>query len=230
MKKTVSFLGVAAVLAGAGVGCGATGKGTVKPDNAEVKPAATIKLPAPRLDRAAPLMQALKDRRSERSYSDRRLSMEQLADILWAANGINRGDGKRTSPSAMNRQGVDIYAVTADGVFLYDAAKHALVAVATGDFRKDLGEQEFVAFAALNLAFVADTDVIGVDGAAIAVGCMAQNVALYCATEGLGNVVRGWFEPQKVSKVLVLKPNQKVILTQTVGYPKEPAPPPASKP
>jgi nitroreductase len=179
-----------------------------------------VPLPAPRLSRPAPLMQALKDRCSERNYSDRKLSTEQLGDILWAANGVNREDGKHTSPSAMNRQGVDIYAVTADGAFLYDPIKHALTQVAKGDFRKEMGTQEFVPVAALNLAFVVDTEVIGVDWASWAIGCMMQNVALYCATEGLGNVVRGWFEPEKVARVLDLKPHQKVAMTQTVGYPK----------
>ena len=212
-------------------GCGATGKRAVKPDQPAVQTLPAIKLPAPRLDRPAPLMQALKDRRSERDYSDKKLSMEQLGDILWAANGVNRSDGRRTSPSAMNKQGVDIYAVTADGAFLYDAAKHALVQIATGDLRKEMGNQDFVAVAPMNLAYVVDTDVIGVDGAATAVGCMVQNVGLYCATEGLGNVVRGWFDPAKVSKALLLKPNQTAVLCQTVGYPKEPAAPvPPSKP
>jgi hypothetical protein len=177
-------------------------------------------LPPARLDLPAPLMKALKDRHSERNYSDRKLSIQQVADILWAANGVNREDGRRTSPSAMNKQGVDIYAVTADGAFLYDPVKHALVAVAPGDLRKEMGGQEFVAVAGLNLAYVADNEVVKDEWAAVAVGCMAQNVGLYCATAGLGNVVRGWFEADKVKKALSLQTNQSVILTQTVGSPK----------
>jgi nitroreductase len=224
MKKIICLLAVVTVLGGTGIGCGATGKDAVKRDKSEAVAPPTINLPAPRLDRTAPLMLALKNRRSERDFSDKKLSMEQISDILWAANGINRPDGKHTSPSPMHKQGVDIYAVTAEGAFLYDTAKHALVPVATGDLRKEMGKQDFVAVAALNLAYVADTSVIGADSAAIPVGCMVQNVGLYCATEGLANVPRGWFDPASVSKALLLKSTQTPILTQTVGYPKESVP------
>jgi len=233
MRIEMRWVGVAILAVTMATGCAGTAPrgtapaaqaaaATVVP-GADAKPEALVAgvLPAARLDRPAPLMQALKGRRSERSYSDRKLSIQQVADILWAANGVNRDDGKHTSPSAMNKQGVDIYAVTADGAFLYDPVKHALTQVATGDLRREMGGQEFVAVAALNLAYVVDTEVLKTEWAAVAVGCMAQNVGLYCATEGLGNVVRGWFEQEKVAKALALKPNQSVVLTQTVGYPKE---------
>ena len=87
----------------------------------------TIKLPAPDKSKAAmSVMDALTQRRSVRSFSDRALTDDQLSLLLWAANGINREDGRRTAPTAMNRQDIQVYVCRADGAFLYDAKEHAL--------------------------------------------------------------------------------------------------------
>ena len=86
--------------------------------------------------------------------SDKKLTLQQLSDLLWAADGVNRPDGKRTSPAAMGIYCVDIYVVLPEGVYLYDAAKHELKPVAKGDFRKFAGMQDFVFIAPLNLVYV----------------------------------------------------------------------------
>lgn len=99
----------------------------------------TIKLNAPSLKRGLPVMEALSLRASVRDWSARDLAPQDLSDLLWAANGINRPDsGKRTAPSAMNAQDVDIYVVLKDGAYLYDHKQHALILVAAGDHREAL--------------------------------------------------------------------------------------------
>ncbi len=102
-----------------------------------------IKLSSPDMDRGASIMKALSLRQTARDtskWSDKELSLKDLSDLLWAANGINRPDSqKRTAASAMNAQDVDIYVFTKAGVYLYDAAEHALNPVAAGDHRSDIG-------------------------------------------------------------------------------------------
>jgi nitroreductase len=98
----------------------------------------TIKLNEPNKTRGLPVMEAFALRASVREWSDKDLSLQDLSDLLWAANGINRPDGKRTAPSAMNAQDVDIYVFMKDGAYLYDAAAHALKPVIAGDHRSEV--------------------------------------------------------------------------------------------
>lgn len=95
----------------------------------------TVKLNEPNKKRGLPVMEAFSLRASVREWSDKDVSLQDLSDLLWAANGINRPDGKRTAASAMNAQDVDIYVLMKDGAYLYDADGHALVPVAAGDLR-----------------------------------------------------------------------------------------------
>ncbi|GAK61057.1 McbC-like oxidoreductase for polypeptide thioester cyclization [Candidatus Vecturithrix granuli] len=192
----------------------------------------TIKLEPPTLEKGVSIMQALKQRKSVREFSDQQLAVPVLSELLWAANGVNRDDGKRTAPAAMNIQAVDLYVMLQEGVYLYDAVKHELAPVAPGDFRKAAGMQPFVATAPLNLLYVADFDkfktsqvpdapeIAKLTWVAVAAGCQAQNVALYCASEGLGNVVRASFDAQKLAEILQLRPAQSILLAQTIGYSK----------
>jgi len=188
---------------------------------------AVIKLTAPKMDGGMPLMQALKERKSEREFSDKPLSVEMLSNLLWAANGISRPDsGKRTAPTAMNCQEIDIYVAMKDGLYFYDAKKNELILVLKDDIRAATGMQDFVADAPVNLIFVLDrkkgeklgehTEFYG----ATDTGYISQNVYLFCASEGLNTVVRGWFDGEVLGKAMNLRADQKVILTQTVGYKK----------
>ncbi|MFH1708959.1 MAG: SagB/ThcOx family dehydrogenase [Planctomycetota bacterium] len=193
-----------------------------------------LKLAPPDLASGGSLMQALKDRCSVRSFADTKLTPQQLAGLLWAANGVNRDDGKRTAPAALNKQVVDIYVVLADGVYLYDAVDHQLLPVAQGDHRAKAGRQDFVAGAPVNLVFVADLaklkdlppfaaglpDAEKLKWAYIAAGCQAENVHLYCAAQGLGAVIRGLVDPAVFGPVIGLRPEQTIIMAQTVGVPK----------
>ena len=178
-----------------------------------------ISLPAPNRTGGKPLMQALNERKSTRSYQDKELTLQQLSDLLWAANGFNRDD-KRTAPTANNRQELELYVTTKNGVYFYDARNHILKEVKKGDHRAQAGSQDFVAQAAVNLIFVSDMEKASSRQYAYTnCGFVAQNVYLYCASEGLGSVVRGMFDKDKLSGLLNLASNQEVLLTQTVGYP-----------
>jgi nitroreductase len=170
-------------------------------------------------------MQVLKERKSTREFSPEKLSPQVLSNLLWAGWGINRESGLRTAPSSSNKQEIEIYAVTADGVFVYDAKGNALKPVVSGDLRKATGTQPFVGEAPLNLVYVADFAKMGNGDenskAATAnanAGFIAQNVYLFCASEGLGAVVRGSVPKPELSKALNLRPDQRIAFAQTVGY------------
>jgi len=187
-----------------------------------------VKLPPPQTDGGRPLMQVLKDRKSTREFGPGTLSPQTLSNLLWAAFGINRPDGRRTAPSAMNWQEVSIYVATPEGVYIYDAKGNALNPVLAGDFRAAMGTQSYVKDAAVNLAYVSDlskTDNAASSEAelysAADVGFIAQNVYLYCASEGLATVVRAGIDKPALAKALNLQPQQKIILAQSVGYPKK---------
>jgi nitroreductase len=214
MKNTViaGFVLVGVCLCPASVGQ------TIKP----------VKLPAPQTDGGRPLMQVLKDRKSTREFTPGILSPQTLSNLLWAAFGINRPDGRRTAPSAMNWQEVSIYVTTPDAVYIYDAKENALSPVLAGDHRADTGTQSFVKDAAVNLVYVVDLAKTGGAGGsddemyvAADAGFIAQNVYLYCASDGLATVVRGSVDKPALAKLLSLKPRQKIILAQSVGYAKK---------
>lgn len=188
-----------------------------------------IKLPAPQIDGGKSLMQALKERRSERSFDTKKVPVNVLSNMLWAACGINRpAAGKRTAPSAMNRQQIDVYVATADGLYLYDAKGHALKPIVSRDIRALTGKQSFVVQAPVTLIYVADFKKMGNVSddekdfyAATDTGFISQNVYLFCASEGLGTVVRGSIDKEALAKAMKIGDHQKIILAQTVGYAKE---------
>jgi SagB-type dehydrogenase family enzyme len=186
-----------------------------------------ISLIAPQTDGGKPLMKALNERKSTRSFENKMLSDQQLSNLLWAAFGINRSaEGKRTAPSAMNKQEIDIYVVLEKGIYIYNAEKNFLTPVASGDFRKVMGKQDFVATAPVVLVFVADYDKMSGEEkdknfyGAVDTGYISQNVYLFCASENLGTVVLGYIDRDAMAPVLKLKSNQKVVLSQGIGFPK----------
>jgi SagB-type dehydrogenase family enzyme len=187
-----------------------------------------LRLPPPQTEGGRPLMQVLKDRKSSREFGPGALSPQTLSNLLWAAFGINRPDGHRTAPSAMNWQEVSIYVASPEGVYIYDARENALTPVVAGDLRAATGTQSFVKDAAVNLVYVSDLSKTGrATGSdaemltAADVGFIAQNVYLYCASEGLATVVRASIDKPALARTLNLQPNQKIILAQSVGYPRK---------
>jgi SagB-type dehydrogenase family enzyme len=190
----------------------------------------TLTLPAPQIDGGKPLMQVLKERRTSRSFSNSVLPRQQLSNLLWAAFGINRPErGKRTAPSAYNQQEIDVYVATAKGLFLYDASAHALKEILPEDIRALTGRQKHVASAAVNLIYVADFSRMGKFNdeadktfySAADTGFIGQNVYLFCASEGLGTVIRGLIDRDALAKKMGLKTSQRIMLAQCVGVGKE---------
>ncbi len=196
------------------------------PASAAAPELAQITLPPPQTDGGMPLMKALKLRASSRAFAPDPLPLQTLSNLLWAAWGINRPqEGKRTAPSARNWQEMDVVVVDATGAYLYDAKADALKPLASGDLRALTGVQDFVKEAPVNLLLVADTSRMqGVqDPAPMAhadAAFIAQNVYLFCASEGLAVVVRATFDAPALAKALKLTDKQMVVLAQTVGFPR----------
>jgi len=192
----------------------------------EIKP---VKLLAAQMEGGKPLMQVLQDRKSTREFSSKELPLQVISNMLWAACGINRLDsGHRTTPSAMNMQEIDIYLAKADGLYLFDAKQNMLLPVAGEDMRALTGKQLFVQDAPLNLIYVADLSKMSKLSAADAdfyaatdTGFISQNVYLFCASSGLATVVRGMIDRPALAKAMKLRPHQKIILAQTIGYPRD---------
>jgi len=187
-----------------------------------------IKLPPPNMNSGKSLMQSLQARKSSRDFSTKKLPVDVLSNLLWAACGINRPEsGKRTAPSAVNWQEIDVYVAMADGLYLYNAKEHTLKPVIKQDIRALTGKQTFVKDAPVNLIYVADYSKMGGGDAeernsyaAADAAFIAQNVYLFCASEGLATVVRGLIDRDVLAKAMQLRDNQKIVLSQTVGYPK----------
>jgi SagB-type dehydrogenase family enzyme len=188
----------------------------------------TINLPSPILEKSKSLMQALQERKSGREYADKLLTSQDLSNILWCANGINRPQtGNRTSPSARNKQDINVYVILKEGAYLYEPKTNQLFLIVAGDFRKNAGTQTYVATAPVNLIYVSDTAKFDftkekeqiIIAAAIAAGHCSQNVYLYAASAGLSVVTRTSIDMKKMAEILKLRTQQLVIMGQTIGYP-----------
>lgn len=187
--------------------------------------AQNIKLSEPQKTGGMPLMEALDQRQSTRVFSEKELSEQQMSNLLWAAFGYNRDKKeKHTAPSSMNHQEIQIYVALSSGVYQYDVEDHVLIQKGEVDLRSQTGKQDFVKMAALNLIYVADyasNEEISEENwlhySYANVGFISQNVYLYCASAGLGTVVRGWFDKDELKELLLLPEDNVVILTQTVG-------------
>ena len=188
----------------------------------------TINLPAAQKDIGKPLMQALKDRHSSREFSTKKLPLQTLSNLLWAGFGVNRPDsGKRTAPSAVNWQEIDIYVAMEQGAYIYDAKANILKQILAEDIRAIIGSQPFIKEVPVVLIYIADQSRMGkMDQnmkdffSAANNGFISQNVYLFCASEGLSTVVIGMVDKPSVTKKLNLRTEQKIILAQPVGYPK----------
>lgn len=203
--------------------------------------AQTLTLPAPSTTGGTPLSEALANRKSTREFdSSRGLSKQTLSDLLWSAAGINRpADGKRTNPTAINAQEIDLYLFTADGVYLYDHKANALVEKAKGDHRALIAgtperKQTFVTDAPVSILIVAELsrfkgytgtptgecyDRTALMGAADA-GIVSQNINLYCAANGLATVTRATMDTPALIRLLSLPSTALPLLNNPVGYPR----------
>jgi SagB-type dehydrogenase family enzyme len=187
-----------------------------------------IALDAPDKTGGQPLQKVFGNRKSDRAFAPDRVKAQDLSTLLWAANGINRPDGKRTAPSAMNVQDVDVYVLLPEGAYLYDAKAHALNPVAAGDHRAAVaGGQDFVKDAPLILVLASDLSRLsrGKDPdentrlmGAVDVGIVCENINLACAGLGLATVPRASMDKEELTKVLKLKDTQILLINNPVGY------------
>jgi hypothetical protein len=186
-----------------------------------------VDLPEPAMDGGMPLMEALSQRQSQRSFADRELEDEVLASLLWAGFGINRPEaGERTAPSWRGSKETDIYVARADGVWLYDAEANTLTRHLEDDLREMCGRQPFPADAPVVLIYVADRTRMAEAPAEqqylyahVDTAYVSQNVYLFAASEGLATVVLGNVDKEALAEAMGLGENQILTFTQPVGYP-----------
>ncbi len=195
-----------------------------------------IALPTPRYDGAMSLEQALLKRRSVRGYRDEPLTLAELGQLLWAAQGITDLAGFRTAPSAGALYPMEVYAVVrsvtglATGVYRYRPSEHALERTATGNCLVELSQ------AALGQAAVRDAAVVlvlaavyerttqkygerGVRYVHMEAGHVSQNVYLQAVSLGLGTVAIGAFYDEEVKKVVGLADNEQPLYLMPIGRP-----------
>lgn len=192
--------------------------------------APTIALPPPEKRGGLSLMEALAARRSSRSFAREPLPLSLLSGLLWAAYGVNRDDGGRTAPSALNGQEIDVFVAFPTGVYRYAAAAQELQLVTASDLRRVTAYQDFLDEAPLDLVYVADHARMHRVPAGqreayayASAGAIAQNVYLFSASHGLSTVLRAWSDREAIAYALGLSHDHQVLLTQTVGYPKKPS-------
>jgi SagB-type dehydrogenase family enzyme len=181
-----------------------------------------IKLVSPQKKGGMPLMKALANRKTNRDFTQQELTPQQLSNLLWAAVGVNRPDGRRTAPTARNAQQIEIYVLNKKGAYLYMPKEHILKLIAAGDHRKSGASQERFQECPLMLILVANYDKMeGFSAEAKAMyeatdaGNVSQNIYLYCASEGLATCALGSIHRDKLQELL--KYNGKAILGQSVG-------------
>ncbi|WP_106830662.1 nitroreductase family protein [Parabacteroides pacaensis] len=199
MKKTTLFVLLLSICSFAGI---------EKSFSQTVAGMEPIKLNQPDKKRGTAVMEALAKRQSTKECSDKMLSLQDLSDLLWAANGINRPEsGKRTAPSAMNRQDVKVYVCTAEGSYLYNHKTHTLEPVSSGDVRP--------AKAPVCLVLVTDANETW---SAIDAGIVSQNISLFCAGTGIATYPRATMNREELTKALKLTGTQTLMLCHPTGY------------
>lgn len=185
-----------------------------------------IALPAPQLDKGLNIMEALNQRHSTRQYAPEELTAQELSNILWATIGINRPDvHKLTSPTAMNRQEIRLFAFFPKGVYEYIPDTHSLKFIAEGDYRPAVAaSQAFVKEAPLCLVYVADmekfgsTDEHAMTVSSIDAGIATENTCIAAAGLGLAIVPRAIMDSAKIREILNLSDKQIPLMNAPIGH------------
>ena len=175
-----------------------------------------IKLPEPQMSGSMPLMEALQNRKSATKFSKTELPLQTISEILWAANGQNRPDGKRTTPSALNTQNISIFVTMKDGLYRYDPKIHELEAYSREDIRPVIGTK-----APLILLYVADLGKQSKFLSSVDCGFIGQNVYLYSAANKLNTVFLYGVNASALNYQLDLGLGKEVLFAQLVGYASE---------
>lgn len=188
-----------------------------------------VKLPAVTLSQSSKtVVEALASRHSVRAYADKKLSLQEISNLCWAACGVARDAEHRTAPTAMNRKEIRLFVITDEAAYEYMAKENTLRFIAKGDNRALVaGGQQFVETAPLSLVMVIDFEIFGRSGEkALMMGCVdagnvSENVNLYCEAVGLVTVPRATMNVAELSKLLGLTDKQLPIMNNPVGYPKK---------
>ncbi|MDY6790285.1 MAG: SagB/ThcOx family dehydrogenase [Thermodesulfobacteriota bacterium] len=193
-----------------------------------------IKLPEPKYNSDVSLEEALLKRRSVRNYSGEPLTLKEVSQLLWAAQGITSNRGFRTSPSAGALYPLEVYLIVGNvqglavGIYLYKPDKHELVMISDRDVRPQLAGaalgQSCVKNAAIDLVFTAVYQRItrkygnrGIKYVHMEIGHAAANVCLQSTAMDLGVVTIGAFNDEKVSKILNLPQHEEPLYIIPVG-------------
>ena len=178
--------------------------------------AADIKLPEPDKSNTTTLIQALEKRHSDRAFSNKPVDNKTLSTILWAAYGVNRPDGKRTIPTAMDKKDLNVYVFNKDGIWLYDAPTNTLKQQSKENHLDLFQLQDYMSDVGTVLVYTGSQE----DYAAMHAGSAYQNVELYTAANNMASIVRGYYDREKVPQVLNLPEGQRVIISQAIGWKK----------
>lgn len=196
------------VLTGAGFLMSAMTPGAVAQD---------IALPAPVKSGGMPLNEALAKRATKRAFSDRELELQALSNLLWAANGVTRPDGKRTAPTARNLQELELIVLLRSGAYAYDAAAHKLVQVSKENLIPVAGGK-----APVEILIIGDKNKQpSAEYRSVDSGFIGQNIYLFCTSAGLSSVFRGSVDRSALEKKLSLGEDKVVTYSHSVGYPAE---------
>ncbi len=174
-----------------------------------------IKLPAPNITGGMPIMDALRNRHSSEKFSKKPLDLQLLSDMLWAGDGENRADGKKTAPSALNAQVISIYVAFPEGIYKYDSKNHNLTAFSKEDIRPIVGKYPLI------LLYVANLSRQSKYLASIDCGFIGQNIYLFSAANNLNTIFLYGVNSIALNNKLELKLGEEVLFAQAVGYPPE---------
>ena len=178
--------------------------------------AADIKLPEPDKSNTTPLVQALENRHSDHEFSNKAVDNKTLSSLLWAAYGVNRPDGKRTIPTAMNQKDLNVYVFNKEGIWLYDAPTNTLKQQSKENHLDLFKRQDYMSDVGTVLVYTGSQE----DYAVMHAGSAYQNVELFAAANNMASIVRGYYDREKVPQVLNLPEGQRVIISQAIGWKK----------
>jgi len=185
------------------------------------------KLPTPKKKSKVSLEEALTLRRSSKQgFSSEALNEKQIGQILWAARGVNRPEGKLTSPSAMARYSVSVYVATSEGTFLYVSEDHSLLSLSDKDIRKSIGTQDHVQTAPVILLLVADfsklPETVAMDRkisfVSAEAGAIGENVYLQCAALKLGTCFVASIDKDLIKQALNFGKDIEPLFAMPIGY------------
>ncbi|MBR2345241.1 MAG: nitroreductase family protein [Lentisphaeria bacterium] len=175
-----------------------------------------IQLPVPQKSGGMGLNEVLNTRRSVRRFTEKAVTLQELSDILWSANGITRANGKRTAPSALNKQEIMLYVTMKEGSFLFDPVLGRLQEVSPEDLRKYAGKYNAPCY----IILVADTKKQNREiFAAIDTGYVSQNIYLAATARNLGTCAMGSIADRKILQEKLALQNNKIMLVHPLGTP-----------